>query len=890
MPLGNGEVALNAWIEPSGDLRFYIARTDSWDDNARLVKVGSVRVRVGDASAERTKAFRQVLTVRDGTMSARLGQGESQVDLRLWVDAHRPVVCVEVQAAKEVEATACVELWRKEPYVLPSVECSDIFNGRSEKTVVEPDTVLKGLKDRVGWYHRNIKSVGPELCAKIQGVEDFPRPDPLLHRTFGAIIATDRPQRIDDLTLRSKAGTRHVFEVIVHTKHPATADEWLTEAQRGLDEARAVPLAQRRAAHEKWWASFWDRSYIHITPNGLAPRSAENQSLPASKHPVRIGMDQSGSSRFTGTFGRVGVYDVPLKDEEVQRLAGTKPQDKAGEHPSCVHSAVAQGPQLLPELADRTFAKGFTLEAWIKLEAKDADRSMRIVDKITPGGADGFLLDTHPGASLRGIVGQSTVNVRNVLTPGQWHHVAMTARPDGQVRIFLNGKLVSSSSQADTDIITGGSDAFVVSRAYALQRYVTACAGRGKYPIKFNGSLFTVPAEGQPGDADFRRWGPGYWWQNTRLAYYPMCASGDFEMMEPLFRMYGRDLMPLCKFRTRRYLDHDGAYIPECIYFWGDMFTETYGWQPASERTDKLQASRWHKWEWVSGLELTGLMLDCYEHTEDAGFLRETALPVAREVLTFFDRHYKTDADGKLRMYPSQACETWWDCLNPMPELAGLHAITARLSELPESLTTAEQRAFWSALRAKLPPLPTTRGSDGKVMLAPAQVFKQKQNSETPELYAVFPFRLIAVDKPNLDWGLVALDRRLDRGSRGWRQDDIFMAYLGLADQARDYVVKRARTKHAGSRFPVFWGPNYDWVPDQDHGGVLLKAVQAMLMQTDGRRIYLLPAWPKDWNAEFKLRAPFSTTVSGRVENGKLVRLDVQPEARRTDVRILGEH
>ena len=25
MPLGSGEIALNAWIEPSGDLRFYIA-------------------------------------------------------------------------------------------------------------------------------------------------------------------------------------------------------------------------------------------------------------------------------------------------------------------------------------------------------------------------------------------------------------------------------------------------------------------------------------------------------------------------------------------------------------------------------------------------------------------------------------------------------------------------------------------------------------------------------------------------------------------------------------------------------------------------------------------------------------------------------------------------
>ncbi len=31
-----------------------------------------------------------------------------------------------------------------------------------------------------------------------------------------------------------------------------------------------------------------------------------------------------------------------------------------------------------------------------------------------------------------------------------------------------------------------------VSQSYAMQRYMTACAGRGAQPIKFNGSLFTV--------------------------------------------------------------------------------------------------------------------------------------------------------------------------------------------------------------------------------------------------------------------------------------------------------------------------------------------------------------------------------------------------------------
>lgn len=117
------------------------------------------------------------------------------------------------------------------------------------------------------------------------------------------------------------------------------------------------------------------------------------------------------------------------------------------------------------------------------------------------------------------------------------------------------------------------------------------------------------------------------------------------------------------------------------------------------------------------------------------------------------------------------------------------------------------------------------------------------------------------------------------------------MAYLGLTDQARKYLVGRAKNSDKGSRFPAFWGPNYDWIPDQDHGGVLMKALQAMLFQAepttgsewDGK-IYLLPAWPKHWNVRFKLHAPGQTTVEGRYADGKLHELQVEPAARRRDV------
>ena len=137
----------------------------------------------------------------------------------------------------------------------------------------------------------------------------------------------------------------------------------------------------------------------------------------------------------------------------------------------------------------------------------------------------------------------------------------------------------------------------------------------------------------------------------------------------------------------------------------------------------------------------------------------------------------------------------------------------------------------------------------------------------------------------DLMMGLDALKHRWDRGHFGWRQDDVFMAYLGLAEEARSHVTQRARSKDRNSRFPAFWGPNYDWVPDQDHGGILLKAVQAMLLQSDGDAIHLLPAWPKDWNVDFKLHAPKQTIIEAHVRGGQVVSLRVTPEARRKDIR-----
>jgi len=704
MPLGNGSTGLNAWVEASGDLVFYLSRIDSWGDNARLLKVGRVRIRLDPPPPTVPPGFRQTLRLKDATMVVRYGEGEA-VELRLWADANHPVIHVVIDSPQPVTATAAIELWRTGREELPSLECSDVLNRDPQKrpTVVEPDTVLAGQTGRIGWYHRNVKSVGPAMTGRIQGLEGFERPDPLLGRTFGAVIQAANGRRRDDRRLESPASKAHRFDLYVLTRHPATPDEWLTAVDEAIAATQRIPFARRREAHQRWWRDFWDRSWIHATPTGP---SHTPRLVPPNTHPVRIGFDQHGGNRFAGEIGRLSLFGRGLSDADVQRLAKLPRSQPVSDRDGLLFSGTPKLHAVLDGSKDWTFEKGLAIEAWIKPD-KLPRGGGRIVDDITPGGSDGFLLDTWPANSLRFIVGSATLGKRDVLPVGQWSHVAAVVDPSaGGATLYLNG--VPLARQA----VEVGDDAYVVSRAYALQRFITACAGRGAYPIKFNGTIFTVPHPGKPGDADYRRWGPGYWWQNTRLPYISLCTSGDFDLMQPLFAMYGRDLMPLFRYRTRLYLDHDGAYIPECVYFWGDMFSETYGWTPFDQRKDRLQASRWHKWEWVSGLELVWMMFDYYDHTLDEAFLSGMLLPTAHEILTFFDQHYKVDECGKLVMHPSQACETWWDCTNPMPELAGLHAVTDRLLALPSRLTTAAQRTFWTNLRRKLPALPT-REVDG---------------------------------------------------------------------------------------------------------------------------------------------------------------------------------
>jgi hypothetical protein len=191
-----------------------------------------------------------------------------------------------------------------------------------------------------------------------------------------------------------------------------------------------------------------------------------------------------------------------------------------------------------------SFKKGLSIEGWIK---PDSGAAARILDKLTAGVNDGFLFDIQPNGKLRLIAGAATLVSPNVLNPANGNtSPPPSIRKPRMINLYLDGAPVAP--QPHPPMPRQDKTGMTVGKAHTLQRYMQACAGRSIYPIKFNGSIFTVEPKylGKQGNPDWRRWGDCHWWQNVRMPYHAMQAAGDFDLMMPLFDTFER-IRPLPK-------------------------------------------------------------------------------------------------------------------------------------------------------------------------------------------------------------------------------------------------------------------------------------------------------------------------------------------------------
>ncbi|MCX7047479.1 MAG: DUF5703 domain-containing protein, partial [Candidatus Sumerlaeota bacterium] len=403
----------------------------------------------------------------------------------------------------------------------------------------------------------------------------------------------------------------------------------------------------------------------------------------------------------------------------------------------------------------------------------------------------------------------------------------------------LHGELSASGHRDEED------GAALVAQSYNVFRFLMACQSRGRIQTKFNGGLFTQqlrlkeqgkksrPGATQQADGawltheDDRLWGRRFTYQNQRLLYWPLLASGDFDLMKPFFDYYS-NLLEMRKAITKAWFGHDGAYFRENIEPTGAERDCGKDGRPPKTKPGEKYEGWYHDYYFTSGLETLAMMTDYVNYTGDAAFRDRVVVPFAREILLFFDRHYPRGADGKVRLDPAQVVETWWIAVNPAPDVSGLRFCLDELLSMKAG--TAEDQTRWRKFRAEIPEV-FLQTIEERQAIAPAEKWAKKSNSENGELYPVFPFRCFGLALGTGDIVTWTMKHRSCKDSYGcacWTQDQIHWAYSGNAAEAANGLVRRFRIASPICRFPLYGREGPDSCPDFDHFGSGATALQRM--------------------------------------------------------------
>jgi hypothetical protein len=239
-------------------------------------------------------------------------------------------------------------------------------------------------------------------------------------------------------------------------------------------------------------AGVYNGTSMSVYLNGVlaGTKTTTVAAIPSNNLPFRVGADSTGATRFTGTIDEPRVFNRALSPQEIQTIY----QQGSPAHCGCVAppsglvswwpgdgnvndvaggnngmdpggvtfapGAVGQGISLtgatnsyvqVADAANLRLTTAITMEAWVN----PVTPSGRIVDKITAGGTNGYLLDMIGAGLLRIDIGGAvaTVTAANAIAAGKFTHVAGVY--DGtNLSLYVNGARVVNMAAGVTAIPT----------------------------------------------------------------------------------------------------------------------------------------------------------------------------------------------------------------------------------------------------------------------------------------------------------------------------------------------------------------------------------------------------------------------------------------------------
>lgn len=300
-----------------------------------------------------------------------------------------------------------------------------------------------------------------------------------------------------------------------------------------------------------------------------------------------------------------------------------------------------------------------------------------------------------------------------------------------------------------------------------------------------------------------------------------------------------------------------------------------------------------------------------YEYTLDLDWLRDRAYPMVKGAADFYANYPNAvrEEDGKIHLHHVNNHESNWNCNDSIDEMEAVHGIlpiAIRASEILD--VDGDLRESWKTFLRDLAPLPLNTHPDAMEPRKPGEpvmftgalkpVFSRRGGhacTNSPILH----FNLITLEMQDKELLEIARnsylrnfnDHIVDGRVRCWALDhsadaaakmgdaeairQLIPAQIRLSDPEKDFCefIGVGMPAELANRLTLREGPE---AIDAQRLGRACQAVQDALcmgipVSPGGDPIIrLFAAWPRQWDAEFKLAAPHGFTVTSVMKKGEI--------------------
>ena len=272
IPLGNGEVCANVWVEEDG-VHIYLARSDALTELDRTVKLGEFVVSLDPNPFLRPEVVTQRLRLRKGTLEITAMLDDAPLRISVFIDVKSDAAFVRLHSPKQIDLSVDVHSWRTAPN--HAVESAGMFWGDEDRSrepqlaaIAESADIVESISGGIAMHHTNLESIVPGL-AKLHGLSEVLHviPDLILNRTFGSFLSSNRPSEVIGTRMTVRMANDVDVRIATFSSQTISIDQLLEEAQMSWDGGDS------EAATTAFWESYWRRSWVFFT--GDEGRSAE---------------------------------------------------------------------------------------------------------------------------------------------------------------------------------------------------------------------------------------------------------------------------------------------------------------------------------------------------------------------------------------------------------------------------------------------------------------------------------------------------------------------------------------------------------------------------------------------------------------------------------------